>query len=166
MQGDEVTGRILEFDVIHTGTGDLLHASVDGLVNAVNCEGVMGKGIALQFKQTWPAMYAAYRTEARAGRIRPGEIHVWPTSSASGPRYILNFPTKRSWRSQSLLEDIDAGLVDLVARIRALDLRSVAMPALGAGNGGLDWTVVRPRIIAALEALPDVDVHLWEPGPR
>ena len=150
--------------MIRTGTGNLLQAPVDALVNTVNCEGVMGKGIALQFKQAWPQMYEAYRIEAKAGRIRPGEVHVWQTGLLHSPRFILNFPTKRHWRSRSLIEDIEAGLADLVAKLRELGVRSVAVPPLGAGNGGLDWSDVRPRIVDALTPLTDTDVLLWEPG--
>jgi O-acetyl-ADP-ribose deacetylase (regulator of RNase III) len=149
--------------MIRPGAENLLEARADALVNPVNCEGVMGKGLALQFKHAWPAMYAVYRADAKAGRVVPGTIHVWPTGSESAPRFILNFPTKRRWRSPSRLEDIDAGLVDLVAKIEELGIRSIAIPALGAGHGGLDWQEVRPRIVAALAPLESVDVQLWEP---
>jgi O-acetyl-ADP-ribose deacetylase (regulator of RNase III) len=158
--------------MIEPATGNLLTARADALVNTVNCEGVMGKGIALQFKQAWPAMFKAYAAACKAGAVVPGRMHVWETNllpgadrivGHSGPRFIINFPTKRHWRAGSRLEDIDAGLVDLVAQIRALGVRSIAVPPLGAGNGGLDWAVVRPRVVAALEAVPDVQVLLFEP---
>lgn len=150
--------------MIRTGTGDLLEANVDALVNAVNCVGVMGRGIALQFKRAWPEMFEVYRAEAAANRVVPGRIQVWPTGRLQGPRFILNFPTKRHWQDPSRLEDIDAGLIDLVAQIRELGIGSIAVPSLGAGNGGLDWAVVRPRVVRALEPLVHVEVLLWEPG--
>lgn len=158
--------------MIEPATGNLLAAPVDALVNAVNCEGVMGKGIALQFKQAWPAMFKAYAAACKVGAVAPGRMFVWetnllqaPTQGAvrAAPRFIVNFPTKRRWRAGSRLEDIDAGLVDLVAQVRALGIRSIAVPPLGAGNGGLDWAVVRPRIVAALERVPEVRVLLFEP---
>jgi len=149
--------------VIRSGTGNLLTTRVDALVNPVNCEGVMGKGLALQFKQAWPAMFVDYQKAAKAGRVEPGRIHVWATGLAEGPRYILNLPTKRRWREPSRIEDIDAGLTDLVRQVATLGLRSIAVPPLGAGNGGLDWAVVKPRIVAALGAL-DNDVVLFEPA--
>lgn len=149
--------------MIESASGDLLAAPVDALVNTVNCEGVMGKGIALQFKQAWPAMFKAYRAACKAGEVVPGRMHVWETGLLHGPRFIINFPTKRHWREGSRLEDIDAGLVDLVAQVRALGIRSIAVPPLGAGNGGLDWAVVRARVVAAVEGVPEVRVVLFEP---
>lgn len=150
--------------MIRTGTGNLLQADVDALVNTVNCVGVMGKGIALQFKKAWPAMFRDYQVAAKAEQIVPGRIHVWPMGTLTAPHYILNFPTKRHWRNRSRLEDIEVGLVDLVARIRGLGIQSIAVPPLGAGNGGLPWDQVRPLIVRALGDLEGVDVVLWEPG--
>lgn len=150
--------------MIRAGTGNILEAATDALVNTVNCEGVMGKGLALQFKQAWPAMYEAYRADAKAGRVVPGTLHVWQTGLLTPPRFILNFPTKRHWKARSRFEDIDAGLVDLVSKIEGLGIRSIAIPPLGAGNGGLDWQEVRPRVEAALAPLEGVDIWLWEPG--
>jgi O-acetyl-ADP-ribose deacetylase (regulator of RNase III) len=144
--------------------GDLLRAEVDALVNTVNCVGVMGKGIALQFKQAYPAMFQAYARAARAGEVVPGRIHVYEVEGGGPVRFILNFPTKRHWKDRSRLEDIDSGLIDLVAKIRDLGVRSIAVPPLGAGNGKLDWQVVRPRIVAALEPLEGVEVLAYEPA--
>ena len=150
--------------MIRPGTGNLLHASVDALVNAVNCVGAMGKGIALQFKKAWPAMFRDYQAAAKADQVVPGRIHVWPTGALTAPHYVLNFPTKRHWRNRSRVADIEAGLVDLVARIRELGIGSVAVPPLGAGHGGLPWDQVRPLIVQAMGDLDGVDVVLWEPG--
>ncbi len=150
--------------MIQSTTGNLLHADVDALVNTVNCVGVMGKGIALQFKQAFPEMFKAYRAAAKAGEVVPGRMHVYPTGALVGPRYIINFPTKRHWKAKSRLADIDDGLLDLVAQVRALGIESLAIPPLGAGNGGLDWADVRPRIVDAFTPLSSVRVQLYEPG--
>lgn len=152
--------------MIEPATGNLLRSPADALVNTVNCVGVMGKGIALQFKQAFPAMFDAYAKAARAGAIVPGRVHVFETGTIVGARYILNFPTKRHWRAGSRIEDIEAGLVDLVAQVRQLGIESIAIPPLGAGNGGLDWAQVRPLIEAAFATLPEVRVYLYEPGPE
>ncbi|MFD7023563.1 macro domain-containing protein [Promicromonospora sukumoe] len=143
--------------------GDLLEADVDALVNAVNTVGVMGKGIALQFRRAYPEMYGTYVRACRAGEVAVGRMHVWPTGSSTRPRYVVNFPTKKHWRSGSQLSYIDDGLVDLVRVVRELGIRSIAVPPLGAGHGGLDWAEVRPRIEAALGGLTDVEVRLYEP---
>jgi O-acetyl-ADP-ribose deacetylase (regulator of RNase III) len=145
-------------------TGNLLDADVDALVNTVNCEGVMGKGVALQFKQAYPEMFRAYEKAAKAGEVMPGRMHVFETGKFVGPRYIFNFPTKKHWRARSRIEYIEAGLRDLVDRVRSLGIHSIAVPALGSGNGGLDWSDVRPRIVQAFEQLPsEVQVLLYEP---
>ncbi|MEO1272261.1 MAG: macro domain-containing protein [Myxococcota bacterium] len=149
--------------VIRSGEGDLLNADVEALVNTVNCVGVMGKGIALQFKKAWPEMFKDYKAAVKTGEVKPGHIHIWATRARCNPRFVLNFPTKRHWRSRSRMEDIDTGLSALVEAIHDLKLQSIAIPPLGAGHGKLDWSVVRPRIIAALEPLDEVEVWLWEP---
>ena len=145
--------------------GNLLGAPVEALVNTVNTVGVMGRGIALQFKQAFPEMFREYERACARGDVQVGKMEVFDLGGLSGgPRWIINFPTKRHWRSQSRLEDIDAGLLELVATIRRLSIRSIAIPPLGCGNGGLDWTEVRPRIEQALRDLPEVSVHLYEPA--
>lgn len=150
--------------MLETGTGDLLRADVDALVNTVNTEGVMGKGIALQFKQAFPDNYKAYRRACDRGEVRPGKMFVVDQGGiGSRPRYIINFPTKRHWRSKSKMEDIVAGLVDLVRVIRELQIQSLALPPLGCGNGGLNWSDVEPRIREALNPLEDVRIILFPP---
>jgi len=149
--------------VIEIVEGDLLRADVDALVNTVNTEGVMGKGIALQFRRAYPAMYDAYRAACKAGEVRIGQMMVWETGAVTGPRYIINFPTKRHWRARSRLDDVEAGLVDLVRVAREHGLSSIAVPPLGAGNGGLPWDRVRSAIFASLADLKDVRVLLYEP---
>ncbi|WP_101832795.1 type II toxin-antitoxin system antitoxin DNA ADP-ribosyl glycohydrolase DarG [Frankia canadensis] len=153
--------------MITEAAGNLLDADVDALVNTVNTTGVMGKGIALQFRRAYPAMFDEYQGAAKAGQIELGRVQVWPTGAMTGPRYVINFPTKAHWRSRSRLADVERGLVDLVRVARELGIRSLAVPPLGCGHGGLDWGEVEPRIRDALAALdPDVLVLLYPPsGP-
>lgn len=143
--------------------GNLLEADVDALVNTVNTVGVMGKGIALQFKRAHPDMFKAYERAAKAGDVRLGRMHVFPTGAMAGPRYVVNFPTKGHWKARSRLADVQAGLVDLVATIRALGITSIAIPPLGCGNGGLRWEQVEPLIVQAFADLTDVDVVVYPP---
>lgn len=132
-------------------------------MNTVNTVGVMGKGIALQFRRAYPEMFDAYTNACKAGDVQVGQMHVWPTHALTGPKYIVNFPTKKHWRSPSQMSYIDDGLVDLVRVIEQRGIRSIAIPPLGAGNGGLDWAAVRPRIEAALGKTENVDVQLYVP---
>ena len=143
--------------------GDIFAADVEAIVNAVNCVGVMGRGIALQYKLRFPDNFRAYRMACDAGGVQPGRMFVFDTGAFINPRYVINFPTKRHWKDASRMEDIDAGLIALAGEIRARGIRSIAIPALGSGLGGLDWAVVRPRIVAALHDLADVHVELFAP---
>lgn len=145
-------------------TGDLLEQQVDAIVNTVNCEGVMGKGIALQFRRKSPENYKAYERACKAGEVRVGRMFVYDAGPLAQPHFIINFPTKDRWRARSKMEYIDTGLVDLIEQVRKLNICSIALPPLGCGNGGLDWNAVRPRIEAAFAALPDVDVRLFPPA--
>ena len=150
---------------IHFSQGDLLKQNdVDAIVNTVNCVGVMGKGIALQFKNKWPANFAAYHAACKAGRVRPGNMMVFDAGAYAQPHFIINFPTKDHWRGNSTLVFIQDGLQDLIRQIGALDIRSIAIPPLGCGNGGLDWQDVKPLIEAAFSTLPEVEVRLFAPG--
>jgi len=145
--------------------GDLLRQDdVDAIVNTVNCVGVMGKGIALQFKNKWPANYSAYEAACKAKQVRPGTMFVFDSGGLVKPNYIINFPTKDHWRGKSRVEFIRDGLVDLVAQIKRLGIRSIAIPPLGCGNGGLEWDEVRPLIEQAFAVLPDVEVRLFAPA--
>jgi O-acetyl-ADP-ribose deacetylase (regulator of RNase III) len=144
--------------------GDILQSSAEALVNTVNCVGVMGRGIALQFRKAFPANFEAYQVACARNEVRPGRMLVFETGRLSGPSHIINFPTKRHWKGKSRLEDIDAGLTALIGEIRTRGIRSVAVPPLGCGLGGLDWDVVRPRIERAFEQLPEVQVSLYEPA--
>jgi O-acetyl-ADP-ribose deacetylase (regulator of RNase III) len=149
--------------MIHDQTGNLLKAPVEALVNTVNTEGVMGKGIALQFKRAYPAMFKAYAAACKAGQVRLGEMWVWQTGALDGPRLIINFPTKGHWRNGSKFADIQTGLDELVRVIRENAVESIAVPPLGCGNGGLDWAEVKPEIERALSPLVDLDVWLYSP---
>ena len=151
--------------MIQVSQGNLLEAPVEALVNTVNTEGVMGKGIALQFKQAFPAMFRAYADACKASQVRLGKMDVYDRGGiADGPRWIINFPTKGHWKSRSRLADIDAGLADLTATIMRLGVRSIAVPPLGCGHGGLDWADVKPKIENAFAAIPDVEVLLYPPS--
>jgi len=150
--------------MIELTSGDILECEADALVNTVNCVGVMGRGIALQFKNAYPDNFKAYSAACRREVVRPGRMFVHETGQLTPPRFIINFPTKRHWRGKSRLEDIDSGLIDLVEVIRGNDIRSIAIPPLGSGLGGLDWGEVRPRIEHALGELVDVRVLIFEPS--
>ena len=149
--------------MIEYKTGNLLEEDAEALVNTVNCVGVMGRGISLQFKKAWPENFKAYAAACRRQEVQPGRMFVFETGSLTNPRYIINFPTKRHWRGKSRMEDVEAGLRALVAEIRQRRILSVAIPPLGAGLGGLDWAEVRPRIERAMRDLPDVRVIVFEP---
>ncbi|HKI02752.1 MAG TPA: macro domain-containing protein [Thermoanaerobaculia bacterium] len=144
--------------------GDILKAEAEALVNTVNCVGVMGRGIALQFKNVFPANFRAYEAACKRREVQPGRMFVFDTGELTWPRYIINFPTKRHWRGKSRIEDIQVGLAALVTEIRARNIRSIAIPPLGSGLGGLDWAEVRPLIELALTALPEVEAVVFEPG--
>lgn len=150
--------------MIQITRGNLLEADVEALVNTVNTVGVMGKGIALQFKQAFPDNYAFYRRAYERGELEPGRMLVFETGRMINPRYIINFPTKRHWRGKSRLEDVRAGLDALVDEIRERRISSVAIPPLGCGNGGLSWRVIRPLIEGAMQKLPEVETLLFEPA--
>lgn len=144
--------------------GSLLTADAEALVNTVNCVGYMGKGIVLQFKKAFPENFAEYQKACRAGLVQPGKMLVFENSSMLSPRYIINFPTKRHWRGKSRYADIEAGLRALVSEVKKLGIRSIAVPPLGCGLGGLDWKRVRPMIEAAFAGAPDIRVTLFEPA--
>lgn len=150
--------------MIEITRGNILRTDAEALVNTVNCVGHMGKGIALQFKKAYPENYEAYRKACDAKEVRPGRMFVYETGSVMNPRYIINFPTKRHWRGRSRLEDIDAGLEALVEIVREYGIRSVAIPPLGCGLGGLSWQVVQPMIRRAFQGLPETRVVLFEPS--
>lgn len=149
--------------MIERTTGNVLTADAEALVNTVNCVGIMGRGVALQFKNSFPANFKAYAEACSLERVQPGRMFVFETGYLSNPRYIINFPTKRHWKGKSRIEDIEAGLADLRAVIESLGIKSIAIPPLGSGLGGLDWRVVRPLIETALADMQDVRILIFEP---
>ena len=150
--------------MIEKATGNLLHADVEALVNAVNCIGIMGRGIALQFKNEFPANFAAYRNACKRSEVRPGRMFIFDLNRITNPRFVINFPTKRHWKENSRMEDIQAGLTDLAVHVANMEIRSIAIPPLGCGLGGLSWSVVLPMIEKAFENLRSVRVLLFEPA--
>ena len=149
-----------------TTTGDILQAKADALVNPVNCVGVMGAGLAKQFKERWPAMCEDYR-KACDYTFGLGNLHVWVDPETD--QGIINLPTKNHWRDAADLEAIKASLLQLrqfIGHVNTVNLKpihTIAIPALGCGLGGLDWDDVRPEIVNALSYIPDLDVYLHEP---
>ncbi|MGW8278526.1 type II toxin-antitoxin system antitoxin DNA ADP-ribosyl glycohydrolase DarG [Sphingomonas aurantiaca] len=147
-------------------TGNLLDVPADALVNTVNTVGVMGKGIALMFKEKFPENYRLYQEACEAGRVEAGHLMITENSDMYGPRWIINFPTKKHWRHPSKLEWIESGLQELRNFIVENKVRSIAIPPLGAGNGGLEWNDVRPIIAKELDNLDNVDVVVFEPTSK
>jgi O-acetyl-ADP-ribose deacetylase (regulator of RNase III) len=143
--------------------GDILQDNSEALVNSVNCVGVMGRGIALQFKNAFPENFKSYAAACKRQEVQPGRMFMFNTGRLTRPHYIINFPTKRHWRGKSRIDDIDAGLKALVEVVRQYNIRSIAIPPLGSGLGGLDWSEVKEHIIIALQRLDDVRVTLYEP---
>jgi len=144
-------------------TGDILRVDAEAIVNTVNCVGIMGRGIALQFKNAYPANFQAYAEACKHEAVRPGHMFVFETGYLTNPRFIINFPTKRHWKGKSRIEDITSGLIALRSEIQTRGIKSVAIPPLGAGLGGLDWSEVRPKIEQALSDLENVKVFIYEP---
>jgi len=149
--------------MIQISSGNLLKADAEAIVNTVNCVGIMGKGVALQFKQAYPENFVAYAKACKSGEVQLGKMFVFQTGSLFNPRYIINFPTKNHWKEKSKLNDIKTGLKELVRIVRELDIQSIAVPPLGCGNGGLEWEEVRPAIQQAFAELENVHVLLWTP---
>ena len=144
--------------------GNILDADVDAVVNPVNCVGVMGKGLALQFKTRYPKMFEQYAIACKQGWVKPGTMNTHVVSG-DGPRWVINFPTKDHWKSPSKIGYISIGIIGLIRTIHELDITSVAIPPLGCGLGGLSWSDVEPLIRQVAEALPDVKVLIFHPHP-
>jgi O-acetyl-ADP-ribose deacetylase (regulator of RNase III) len=143
--------------------GNILDAKVDVLVNTVNTVGVMGKGIALQFKNEFPENYKKYKEAVARNEISVGKVQIVPVNEISGVKYIVNFPTKAHWRYPSKIQWIKDGLKDLHEKILSLNIESIALPPLGCGNGGLNWEEVKPLIVESLSDLP-ISVYVYEPS--
>jgi O-acetyl-ADP-ribose deacetylase (regulator of RNase III) len=143
--------------------GDILNADVEALVNTVNCVGVMGRGIALQFKKAFPENFKHYKTACDRKELLPGVMLIHDLHSLCNPRYVINFPTKRHWKGKSRMADIESGLRALVEAVRKRNIHSIAIPPLGCGLGGLRWADVREKIEEAFQELAEVRVLLYEP---
>lgn len=144
--------------------GNILESQSEALVNTVNTVGIMGKGVALAFRKTFPEAMEEYLKAVREGKIRVGEVQVVKTQYIT-PRYIINFPTKTHWRYPSKIEYIETGLSDLVLKVKYYQIRSIALPPLGCGNGKLEWKVVKPLMVKYLNQIAgDVEVIIYEPG--
>jgi len=150
--------------MIELQQGDILHADAEALVNTVNCVGIMGRGIALQFRKAFPENYQAYKAACDRKEVQPGKMLVFDLNGLHHPWFIINFPTKRHWKNKSRIEDIQAGLKTLVEEVRRRKIQSIAIPPLGCGLGGLNWNEVRPLIEQAFHDLPEVRVLLYEPA--
>jgi O-acetyl-ADP-ribose deacetylase (regulator of RNase III) len=149
--------------MIRYTAGNLLEAPAEALVNTVNEVGVMGKGIALMFKEAFPENTRAYTEAAKSGNVKVGHMMVTANPAFVGPRWIINFPTKKHWRHPSKLEWIRAGLRDLVRVVQRHHIASVALPPLGCGSGGLEWGQVRREIEAAAAEVPAVEFIVYAP---
>lgn len=143
--------------------GNILEEDIDAIVNTVNCVGVMGRGIALQFKKIYPDNFKAYEVACKQNRIQPGEMFTFNLHRALPPYYIINFPTKRHWKGKSKLSDIETGLKSLRDEVIKNKIKSIAIPPLGCGLGGLDWSEVKPLIVGTFEDCLDVEVIIFEP---
>lgn len=146
--------------------GNLLEADVEAVVNTVNTVGVMGKGIALMFKESFPQNFKAYAIACKNEEVRVGSMFVTASEELAGPRWIINFPTKEHWRTKTKLAWIEDGLQDLKRVIQENEIRSIAIPPLGCGNGGQDWSVVRPMIESMLGKLDSVEIVVFEPTSK
>jgi O-acetyl-ADP-ribose deacetylase (regulator of RNase III) len=144
-------------------TGNIFSSNAQAIVNTVNCVGVMGRGIALQFKRAYPDNFTAYAKACKSGEVVPGKMFVHQTNSLMNPQYIINFPTKRHWRGASRIDDIILGLEDIKQVIKENEIMSIAIPPLGAGLGGLDWQLVKSEIIKTLADV-DIEITVYEPS--
>ncbi len=149
--------------MIELTQGDILKAEAEALVNTVNCVGIMGRGIALQFRKAFPENFKAYEAACKVEQVQAGKMFVYDLNRLYAPRFIINFPTKRHWKGKSRIEDIKLGLADLLNVVQNQQIHSIAIPPLGCGLGGLNWEEVRPLIIEAFQTIPNVEVLLYEP---
>ncbi len=149
--------------MINYKSGDISKTDAEAIVNTVNCVGIMGRGVALRIKKAFPENFKAYKVACGRGEVRLGKMFVFEIGMFTNPKYIVNFPTKKHWRNKSRMEDIESGLDTLIDTIRLHKINSIAIPALGCGNGGLNWNEVRPRIEVALHVIPNLQVTIFEP---
>jgi O-acetyl-ADP-ribose deacetylase (regulator of RNase III) len=145
--------------------GNLLESQAEVLVNTVNTVGVMGKGIALMFKERFADNFRLYASACKAKEVQTGKMFATEVHELDGPRWIINFPTKQHWRAPSQMTWIEQGLIDLRRFLIEHEIQSIAIPPLGAGNGGLEWELVRPKIESILSGL-DTDIIVFEPTDK
>lgn len=146
--------------------GNLLKANVEALVNTVNTVGVMGKGIALMFKEAFKENYELYSSACEEGKVNVGHVYATRRDELFGPKWIINFPTKKHWRHPTKVEWVVDGLRDLRHFIIENDIKSIAIPPLGCGNGGLDWKDVKKIVEESLSNLDEVEVIVYEPTTK
>lgn len=142
--------------------GNVFEAKTQVVVNTVNCKGVMGKGLALEFKKRYPEMYKEYRRLCEEGAMKIGRLHLY---KAVRP-WILNFPTKNHWRYKSKLEYIEAGLKTFVEKYKEWGIKSIAFPQLGCQQGGLKWSDVKPLMERYLAGIPELKVIIYLYKPK
>ena len=138
--------------------GNIFESSAQVITNTVNCAGVMGAGLALQFKNKFPSMYSDYKSRCDKNIVIAGIPYLWEDDQTQ----ILNFPTKRHWKDDSLLTDIDAGLKYLANNYQTMGIQSLAIPPLGCGLGGLNWNEVKPLIEKYFASVSDLEVYVYE----
>lgn len=154
---------VLRLMNIYYHKGNLLKSDAQALLNTVNCLGVMGKGIALQFKQAFPENFKQYVKACKNKEVQPGKMNVYATGTEENPFYIINFPTKIHWKDSSKLEYLQHGLKDLIRVIKQYNIRSIAIPPLGCGLGGLKWHIVEPIIVKLMQEVPQTKVIIYPP---
>jgi len=144
--------------------GNILLEQTEAIVNTVNCVGVMGRGIALQYKEQYPQNFKAYKIACKNNEVQPGKMFIIQINSLINPKYIINFPTKRHWKGKSSISDIELGLNALAEEIKSLNIKSIAIPPLGCGLGGLNWSEVKNLIEIILGQLSDTNIIIYEPN--
>lgn len=143
--------------------GDILSSDCQAIINTVNTKGVMGKGLALLYRKKYPKMFTVYRKACLEGKVKTGFMHLWKVPNED--KWIINFPTKQHWRANSQMEWIIEGLKDLVNVVKEKGIKSLAIPPLGCGLGGLHWYLVKKEIVQVCEAqLPDIRIEIYEPA--
>lgn len=143
--------------------GDIFQSNTEAIVNTVNTKGFMGKGLALEVKKRFPDVFEKYKIACMTGDVRIGEMHVVGLNSVANPRFIINFPTKKDWKHPSKLEYIEKGLEALLEAVKEYNIKSIALPPIGCGNGNLSWRAVKPLVEKYLSKLKNVKILVYEP---
>lgn len=143
--------------------GNIFDDDAEAIVNPVNCVGVMGKGLALEFKKRFPENFKSYKQQCSQKLLKPGKVYITEEQFDDSKKYVINFPTKMHWRGKSKLEYVLSGLADLVTQCKKLAIKSVAIPALGAGLGGLKWEEVKKVIVDELTEISEINFVVYEP---